>query len=72
MRFVLAVFRSRTEALTFSNILSSYGVNVSIVSTPKRISVSCSLSIKFDARFQDVASDILSRRKFDTFVGFFN
>lgn len=72
MRFVLAVFRSRTEALTFSNLLSSYGVGVSVVSTPRRISVSCGISIKFEAKFQNIANEILSRRKFDTFVGFFN
>lgn len=72
MRFVLAVFRSRTEALTFSNLLSSYGVSVSVVNTPRRISVSCGISIKFDVKFQVIASEILARRKFDTFVGFFN
>lgn len=71
MQFVLAVFRSRTEALTFANLLSSYGVGISIVNTPRRISVSCGISVRFDAKFQSVARDILSRRKFDTFVGFF-
>lgn len=72
MRFVLAVFRSRTEALTFSSLLSSYGVSVSVINTPRTINVSCGISIKFDVKFKSIANDIIARRKFDTFIGFYN
>ena len=35
MRTILAIFRSRSETLSFANILKSYGVGVSIISTPR-------------------------------------
>ena len=71
MQYIMAVFRSRTEALTFANILSSYRVPVSVISTPRRLSVSCGICIRFDSRLITIAKDVMLRRKFDTFVGFF-
>jgi hypothetical protein len=71
MEYCLAVFRSRSQAFLFKNLLSSYGVNASVISTPRSISVSCGLCVKFLKQYIQTAQDILQRRKFDTFVGFF-
>lgn len=71
MRYTLAVFHSRTEAFTFLNLLNSYSACAKIISTPRRISVSCGISIQFSSLYYKQATEILSRRKFDTFVGFF-
>lgn len=71
MQYTLASFRSRTEALTYANILNSYGVKVQIVSTPRTISVSCGISVRFHTSYMQIASDLICRRKFDTFVGFY-
>lgn len=68
---ILAVFRSRTETLNFASILRSYGVNCSVVNTPRRINVSCGISVQFSSRNLAVVKQILSRRKFDTFAGLF-
>lgn len=69
---MLAVFRSRTETLNFASILRSYGVNCVVVNTPRKINVSCGISVKFNANDIALAKQIVSRRQFNTFGGFFN
>ena len=66
---MLAVFRSRTETLNFASLLKSYGVYCSVVNTPRRINVSCGISVQFSAKDVNFVKQILSRRKFDTFAG---
>ena len=69
---ILAVFRSKTETLNFASILRSYGVLCSIVNTPRKINVSCGISVQFNQKYLNIANQIIARRKFDTFAGFFN
>lgn len=68
---MLAVFRSRTETLNFASLLRSYGVNCSIVNTPRKINVSCGISVQFSTRDLPIVKQILSRRRFDTFAGIY-
>ena len=72
MQYTLAVFRARNETITFSTLLRSYGIKAQIVNTPRKINVSCGISVKFSTKDYDIAKQLVSRRKFDTFVGFFN
>lgn len=69
--FYIAVFRARTQTIIFANLLRSYGVPVSIVNTPRRINVSCGISAKFPAVYKPQADDIIARRQFYSFAGFF-
>ena len=69
--FYLAVFRARTQTIIFANLLRSYGVPLSIVNTPRRINVSCGISAKFEKKHLEKAKLVISRRRFDTFAGFF-
>ena len=69
MRTILAIFRSRSETLSFANILKSYGVGVSIINTPRSANVSCGISVQFSRRDEGLAKQVLSRRRFDTFAG---
>ena len=71
MEYGLAVFRARTETVTFANLLKSYGVNVMIISTPRQINVSCGISVRFNQNEIEKARAILARRKFNTFAGFY-
>ena len=71
MQYTLAVFRARNETITFATLLRSYKINAQIVNTPRKISVSCGISVKFSSSAQDMAQQLLQRRKFETFVGFF-
>lgn len=71
MEYALAVFRARNETITFANLLRSYGVNVMIVSTPRQINVSCGISVRFGLSSLEQAKNLLSRRRFDSFGGFY-
>lgn len=71
MKTILAIFRSRSETLAFANILKSYGENVNIINTPRSANVSCGISAKFSASGLRIASQIIARRNFFTFAGFF-
>ena len=71
MRTILAIFRSRSETLSFANILKSYGVGVSIINTPRSANVSCGVSASFSASGLDYARNIVARRNFFSFAGFF-
>ena len=72
MGFVLAVFRSRTETLSYASYLRSYGVKCVVVNTPRNINVSCGISVKFPRAELPIAKDIIARRSFSTFAGFYN
>ena len=43
----VAAFRSRQQVLWFEQVLRRYGVPVSVISTPRSISMGCGLSIRF-------------------------
>lgn len=71
MEYMIAVFRARTETINFANLLRSYGVNVTIINTPRQINVSCGISVKFNPAYSKKANEVILRRKFDTFAGFY-
>ena len=69
---ILAVFRSKTETLNFASILRSYNVPCLIVNTPRTINVACGISVKFNSTFESEAKQIITRRSFSTFAGFYH
>lgn len=71
MQNYLAVFRARTQTLIFANLLNSYHVPTTIINTPRNINVSCGISVKFAIQYKKIADDIMARRKFDSFAGFY-
>lgn len=53
--FGVAAFRSRQNVLRFEQVLRRYGVPVSVISTPRSISMGCGLSLRFPlSRASDV------------------
>ncbi|MBR4407655.1 MAG: DUF3343 domain-containing protein [Clostridia bacterium] len=69
--YLVAVFRARTQTLSFANLLESYGVPVVVINTPRHLNISCGISVKFPASFRHIAEGIISRRTFDTFAGIY-
>ena len=67
----LIVFRSKSETLRFSSLLSSYNLKNVVLPTPRQISASCGLSCKIDYVALKTALLILNRRQFYTFVGIY-
>ena len=51
----VAAFRSRQNVLWFEQVLRRHGVPVSVISTPRDISMGCGLSVRFPlSRAEDV------------------
>lgn len=69
--YLIAAFRSRNQTLLFANILSSYGIKATLINTPRAVMTSCGISVKLDYAHLSKAKEVLARRKFDTFAGFF-
>jgi len=71
MVYLLAVFRARTETLAYSHILKSYGVQCTIINTPRQVSVSCGISVKMPLNYFDIAVAVRQRRNFSSFAGLY-
>lgn len=71
MNFVIAVFGSRSETLSYVNMLRRNGVGVGIVQTPKEAGRTCGISARFMYKDFQVAKMILSKSYFSSFQGFF-
>ncbi|MDD2445601.1 MAG: DUF3343 domain-containing protein [Clostridia bacterium] len=72
MNYTLAVFRARTQTLLFVKLLNSYGIAVSVINTPRNLNISCGISAKFASIYLNIAEDIIRRRRFDSFAGFYS
>ena len=69
---MLAVFRSRREAIEFARIMSRFRVRVTVVNTPGKIGIPCGLSVKFPQRALSVAERVLGGNDFFGFKGFYS
>lgn len=66
---LLAVFRSRAQALDCISSLKAAGVPAQAVSNPKEAGVGCGISAMFDERFLSRAMTILNRRRYSAYKG---
>lgn len=71
MTEVLAVFRSRAQAVDCNSRLRSGGVPASLVNTPKEANVGCGLSVKFPQNFLPRAKSLIYGGKYSSFYGFY-
>lgn len=73
MEYVIAVLPSRTQVMAFYQFLRRIGVSGVIVDTPREISKSCSLCVKFAfssyARVKSLCGINYSSAKFYKFTG---
>ena len=67
MFYLIAVFKNRTESLTFLNLMHSYSPYAKIISTPKELLMPCGISVSFPLSDEPFAINILKRRKFSSF-----
>ena len=66
---VIAVFRSRAQALDFISFLKGAVVPAQAVSTPKEAGVGCGISAAFDERFLPRAAAVLNKRRYTAYRG---
>ncbi len=67
---MIAVFRSRAQALEYISVLQKGGVPAQAVNTPKEAGVGCGISAKFEDTFLPRARACLAKRKYSSFSGF--
>lgn len=71
MTEVLAVFRSRAQAIDCNTRLKTNGIPASLVNTPKEANVGCGLSVKIPQNLLKRAKLLILSGKYSAFYGFF-
>ena len=71
MTYILAIFRSRSQAVDCNIRLKSFGVAAELINTPKEANVGCGLSIKIPHNMANRAKMIIYQAKYSAFYGFF-
>ena len=67
---MLAVFRSRAQALDALSLVKSAGVAAQAVSTPKEAGVGCGVSVRFEEKFYLRVRTLLAKRRYSAFWGY--
>lgn len=68
---LLAVFKSRSQAMDLYSRLSAARIRCAIVNTPKAANVGCGLSVKFDRAALQRVTNIVRAGRYSAFYGFF-
>ncbi len=71
MNDIIAVFKSRREAIEFGTAMRRNGARVAAVNTPSRISSACGLSVRFRRNDLRTAQRVLSEGDYFSFKGFY-
>lgn len=72
MTEVLAVFRSRAQAMDCNSRLRGARVAASLVNTPKEANIGCGLSIKFSSVNLPRVRTVIKSAGYSAFFGFYN
>ena len=71
MTYILAIFRSRSQAVDCNVRLKSYGVEAELINTPKEANIGCGLSIKIPHQHIERAKKIIKKANYSAFYGYF-
>lgn len=71
MTEILAVFRSRTQAVECKAMLCARGVAATVVATPTELKLGCGFSVKFPSAMVGAAKTSIARANFTAFYGYF-
>lgn len=70
MTYMLAVFRSRSQAIDSNRKLACAGIRCALVNTPKEAHIGCGLSIKVDMQQAERAKKLIAAARYANFYGF--
>ena len=70
MTEILAVFRSRAQAMDCHSRLKKFGIASTIINTPKEANIGCGLSVKFPQNVEKRARSVVLGGKYSAFYGF--
>lgn len=71
MTEVLAVFRSRAQAVDCNSRLHANGINAVLVNTPKEANIGCGLSVKIPQNMLKRGAAIIRNAAYSAFYGFY-
>lgn len=69
--FGIASFRSRQQVLKFEGALRRSGVKVSVITTPRDVSVGCGLSIRFEMGDARRVMEVYDQLRPSNLIGFY-
>ena len=67
----VAAFRSRQNVLWFEQVLRRHGVPVSVISTPRNISMGCGLSLRFPLGSAQAVQRTIGRGPGNNLIGLY-
>ena len=70
MTELIAVFRSRSQAIDCNARLRARGIPTSVISTPKEANIGCGLSVRIPKNFEPRAKMLIMGAKYSAFYGF--
>ncbi|MGN0805189.1 MAG: DUF3343 domain-containing protein [Candidatus Coproplasma sp.] len=70
MTEILAVFRSRSQAIDCNAKLKNLNVQCKIINTPKEANVGCGLSVKFPLAVAVRAKKLIASLNYSSFYGY--
>lgn len=71
-KYIIVVFRSRQQTLSFTNELKKRNVDVKIINTPHEVKIGCGLSARLEEKDYIKARDIIKNHNYTAFVGFYS
>ena len=69
--FGIASFRSRQQVFKFEDALRRSGVRVSVITTPRDVSVGCGLSIRFELSDANRVMEVYNQLRPSNLIGFY-
>ncbi len=71
MTEILAVFRSRSQAIDCNARLKAMGVPASIINTPREANIGCGLSVKIPINMLERVKMIIRNLNYSAFYGYY-
>ena len=72
MTEILAVFRSRTQALDCRARLNAHGLPAKVVATPSQLKIGCGYSVKFAKSTERAVKNVINAAGYGAFYGYVN
>jgi hypothetical protein len=69
--FGVASFRSRQNVIKLDRALKRNNISSNLITTPKKVSMGCGLSVQFDLKDFDRVREVMGRERPETFMGFY-
>ncbi|MCI8369355.1 MAG: DUF3343 domain-containing protein [Clostridia bacterium] len=70
MTDILAVFRSRSQAIDCINKMRALNIPAQLINTPKEANVGCGLSLKIPAATAARAKSVIAKLNYSSFYGY--